>query len=61
MTIAIRKGDEKEEYTDTVLREGDSLAEKLPEYGLWKVAFEPESRESRGVCDAGEVLTRSSR
>ena len=40
------KGNEKEEYIGTVLREDGSSAERLSEYDRWKVAFEPEDPES---------------
>lgn len=40
------KGNEKEEYIGTVLREDSSSAERLSEYDRWKVAFEPEDPES---------------
>ena len=40
------KGNEKEEYIGTVLREDGSSAERLSEYDRWKVAFEPEDPKS---------------
>lgn len=43
----ISKSNEKEEYTDTIPREDGSPAERLSEYGLWKVAFELKNRESQ--------------
>ncbi len=58
MTIVIRKGDEKEEYANTVQREGNPSAVRLPEYGLRKVAFEPEGRESRS-CMMREKFSRA--
>ena len=45
--LDICKSSEKEEYTDTVLRENDSSAVRLFEYDLWKVAFELKNPESR--------------
>lgn len=42
----IKKGNEKEEYANTIPREDGSPAARSSEYGLWKVAFEPESQES---------------
>lgn len=43
----ISKSNEKEEYTDTIPREDGSPAERLSEYGLWKVAFELKNQESQ--------------
>ena len=40
--VSKAKGNEKEEYIGTVLREDGSSAERLSEYDRWKVAFEPD-------------------
>lgn len=49
----VSKGDEKEEYADTIPREDDPPAERLSEHGLRKVAFEPRNPESHALQSAG--------
>ena len=50
VVINISRSNEKEEYADTIPREDDSLAVRLSEYDLWKVAFELKSPESQHIA-----------